>query len=57
MLRRSKGDSQIHMIVGMKDELLPGFFKTAQDALANLRKALVNPQAARKLRISSELFV
>jgi hypothetical protein len=29
------------------DELLPGIL-TAQDALANLRKALVNPQAARE---------
>jgi Zinc knuckle len=48
MLRRTKGDAQIHMIAGMKDESLPGFFETAQDALANLRQALVNPQATRE---------
>jgi hypothetical protein len=48
MLRRTRGDAQIHMIAGMKDESLPGFFESAQDALANLRQALVNPQALRE---------
>jgi hypothetical protein len=36
------------MIAGIKDELLPGFFETAQDALAALRQALMNPQALRE---------
>ena len=48
MLRRTRGDSQIHMIARIKDELLLGFFETAQDALAALRQALVNPQALRE---------
>jgi hypothetical protein len=50
MLRRTRGDAQIHMIAGMKDESLPGFFETARDALAHLRQALVNPQALREAR-------
>ena len=29
MLHRTTGDAQVHMISGMKDELLPGFFETA----------------------------
>ena len=45
MLRRTKGDAQVHMLAGMKDERLPGFFETAQDVLTALRQALVNPQA------------
>ena len=48
ILRRTKGDAQIHVIAGMKDEQLPGFFETAEDALATLRQALVNPQAVRE---------
>ena len=48
MLRRTSGDAQTHMIAGMKDKRLPGFFKTAQDALAALRQALTNPQAVRE---------
>ena len=48
MLRRTRGDAQIHMIAGMKDETLPGFFEMAQEALTNLRQALVNPQALRE---------
>ena len=48
MLRRTRGNAQIHMIAGMKDELLPGFFETAQDALATLQQALINPQALRE---------
>ena len=45
MLQQTRGDAQIHMIARMKDKSLPSFFKTAQDALANLWQALVNPQA------------
>jgi hypothetical protein len=45
MLRRTKGDAQIYMLAGMGDKLLPGTFKTVQDALVTLRQALVNPQA------------
>jgi hypothetical protein len=64
MLRRTKGDAQIHMLAGIRDKLLPGTFKTVQDALVSLRQALVNPQALqvaqnqfRALRISnSEAF-
>ena len=48
MLRRTSEDAQTHMIAGMKDKRLPGFFKTAQDALAALRQALTNPQAVRE---------
>lgn len=48
MLRRTRGDAQVHMIAGMKDELLPGYFWTAQDAMNSLRQALVNPQAKRE---------
>ena len=33
MLRRTKGDAQVHMLAGMKDKRLPGFFETAQDVL------------------------
>jgi hypothetical protein len=47
MLRRTKGDAQIHMLAGIGDELLPGTFETVQDALVTLRQALVNPQALR----------
>ena len=43
MLRHTTGNAQTHMISGMKDRLLPGFFETAQDALTALRQALVNP--------------
>jgi hypothetical protein len=45
MLRRTKGDAQIHMLAGIEDELLPGTFETVQDALVTLQQALVNPQA------------
>ena len=48
MLRHTSGDAQTHMIAGMKDKRLSGFFKTAQDALAALRQALTNPQAVRE---------
>jgi len=48
MLRRTRGNAQIHIIAGMKDELLPGYFETAQDAMDSLRQALVNPQAKRE---------
>jgi hypothetical protein len=53
MLRRTKGDAQIHMLAGMGDELLPGTFETVQDALVSLRQALVNPQA---LRVAQNQF-
>jgi hypothetical protein len=36
MLRRTKGDTQIHMLAGIRDELLPGTFETVQDALVTL---------------------
>jgi hypothetical protein len=45
MLRRTKGDAQIHMLAGIGDELLPRTFETVQDAFVTLRQALVNPQA------------
>jgi hypothetical protein len=48
ILRYTRGDAQIYMIAGMKDKLLPGFFKSAQDALATLQQALVNPQASQE---------
>ena len=48
MLRRTWGNAQIHIIAGMKDELLPGYFETAQNAMDSLRQALVNPQAKRE---------
>ena len=48
MLRRTKGNAQVHMLAGMQDEQFPGFFETAQDALRALRQALVNPQALRE---------
>ena len=48
MLRRTKGNAQVHMLAGMQDERLPGFFETAQDALRALCQALVNPQALRE---------
>jgi hypothetical protein len=53
MLRRTKGDAQIHMLAGMGDELLPGTFETVQDALVTLQQALVNPQA---LRVAQNQF-
>ena len=37
MLRRTKGDAQVHILAGIKDEQLPGFFETAQDVLTALR--------------------
>ena len=43
MLRRTKGDAQVYILTGMKDERLLGFFETAQDVLTALRQALVNP--------------
>jgi hypothetical protein len=46
MLRRTKRDTQIHMLAGIEDKLLPRTFETVQDALVTLRQALVNPQAA-----------
>jgi hypothetical protein len=48
MLRRTRGDAQVHMIARMTDELLPSFFKSVQDALATLWQALMNPQASRE---------
>ena len=45
MLRHTTGNAQTHMISGMKNRQLPGFFETAQDALTALWQALVNPQA------------
>jgi hypothetical protein len=53
MLRRTKGDAQIHMLAGIGDKLLPGTFETVQDALVSLRQALVNPQA---LRVAQNQF-
>jgi hypothetical protein len=53
MLRRTKGSAQIHMLSGMKDEQLPGYFETADDALASLSQALNNPEA---LRIAKNSF-
>jgi hypothetical protein len=53
MLRRTKGDAQIHMLAGIGDELLPRTFETVQDALVSLRQALVNPQA---LRVAQSQF-
>jgi hypothetical protein len=48
MLRRTKGNAQVHMIAGMKNKELPGFFHTAQDALNSLEHALTNPQATKE---------
>jgi hypothetical protein len=45
MLRRTKEDAQIHMLVSMRDKLLPRTFETVQDALVMLQQALVNLQA------------
>jgi hypothetical protein len=58
MLRRTKGDTQIHMLASIRDELLPRTFETVQDALVTLRQALqVAQNQFRALRISnSEAF-
>jgi hypothetical protein len=53
MLRRTKEDTQIHMLAGIGDELLPRTFETVQDALVSLQQALVNPQA---LRVAQNQF-
>jgi hypothetical protein len=45
MLRRTRGDVQVYIIVKMKDKLLSSFFESAQDVLATLQQALVNLQA------------
>jgi hypothetical protein len=64
LLRRTRGEAQVHMLAGMKDRELPGFFYTHEEALASLEQALTNPQASkeaqdlfRELRMtSSETF-
>ena len=48
MLCRTRGDAQVYIIAGMKNELLPGFFEIAQNALATLQQALVNSQATQE---------
>jgi hypothetical protein len=50
MLSRTSGDAQVHMNTGMKNKLLPGFFRTVQDALVCLQQALTNPHALREAR-------
>jgi hypothetical protein len=50
MLRRTTGDAQTHMLAGIKNKLLPGFFGTAENALLALEQALTNPRAAQEAR-------
>jgi hypothetical protein len=45
MLRRTKENTQIHMLAGIRDKLLPKTFKTVQDAFITLQQALINLQA------------
>jgi hypothetical protein len=53
MLRYTKENTQIHMLAGIEDKLLPRTFKTVQDALVTLQQALVNLQA---LQIAQNQF-
>jgi hypothetical protein len=50
MLSRTSGDAQVHMNTGIKDKLLPRFFRTVQDALVCLQQALTNPYALQEAR-------
>jgi hypothetical protein len=50
MLRRTTGNAQTHMLAGIKNKLLPGFFGTAENALLALQQALTNPRAAQEAR-------